>query len=89
MGEPQLEKSDLIVRDASSNNMEILGKFQCIFNMKGKPGAGYAHVVKRESLLGLDWITQNEVMNHHLDKMINRVELSEEESLVSDLKTRN
>ena len=87
MGKPALEKSDINVRDATGGKMAIQGKLKCDFNIRGVFGSGYAYITPRASLMGLEWIQQNESMAHYLDMMI-VCKVEKELSLVDELKTK-
>ncbi|KAK6042900.1 hypothetical protein COOONC_19596 [Cooperia oncophora] len=56
MGSPALEKTNIVVKNASGDYMKIHGKLKCKITMKGVTTEGDAYVTPYNSLLGLEWI---------------------------------
>ncbi|PIO54945.1 hypothetical protein TELCIR_23680 [Teladorsagia circumcincta] len=73
MGSPTLEKTNVVVKNASGDRMKVYGKLRCMIEMKGIKTEGYAYVTPYNSLMGLEWIRGNEEMAHHMDMMISEV----------------
>ncbi|VDP26604.1 unnamed protein product, partial [Heligmosomoides polygyrus] len=59
MGSPKLEKTNVIVKNASGDVMQIEGRLKCTIEMKGKNSEGYAYVTPYNSLMGLEWLQNN------------------------------
>ncbi|VDL80195.1 unnamed protein product [Nippostrongylus brasiliensis] len=73
MGAPSLEKTNVMVRNASGNLMKIYGRLRCEYEMKGHKAQGYAYVTPFNSLMGLEWIQCNEEMVYHMKMMVAEV----------------
>ncbi|KAK6027119.1 hypothetical protein OSTOST_06856 [Ostertagia ostertagi] len=69
MGSPTLEKTNVVVKNASGDQMKVYGKLRCIIEMKGIKTEGYAYVTPYNSLIGLEWIRGNEEMAYHMGMM--------------------
>nr|CDJ97482.1 RNA-directed DNA polymerase (reverse transcriptase) and Integrase domain containing protein [Haemonchus contortus] len=76
MGSPVLERTNIVVKNASGENMKIYGKLKCQIKMKGVETKGYAYVTPYNSLIGLEWIRANEEMKYHLEMMTAEVKMS-------------
>ncbi|KAK5977459.1 Peptidase A2 domain-containing protein [Trichostrongylus colubriformis] len=59
MGSPQLEKTNVTVKNASGDRMKVRGRLKCAVEMKGIKSVGYAYVTPYSSLMGLEWIQNN------------------------------
>ncbi|VDO38198.1 unnamed protein product, partial [Heligmosomoides polygyrus] len=86
MGTPTLEKTNLVVKNASGTPMTIRGKLRCEFEIKGAVSEGYAYVTPYNSLMGLEWIEKNEEMSHHMRMMVTEVKLEDSANLGEELK---
>ncbi|VDL77978.1 unnamed protein product [Nippostrongylus brasiliensis] len=73
MGAPKLERTNVVVKNASGSEMKIHGKLRCEFEMKGHRTEGYAYVTPYNSLMGLEWIQANEEMMYHMKMMVAQV----------------
>nr|CDJ84927.1 Unknown [Haemonchus contortus] len=51
MGSPVLERTNIVVKNASGENMKIYGKLKCQIKMKGVETKGYAYVTPYNSLI--------------------------------------
>ncbi|KAK6033049.1 hypothetical protein OSTOST_00748 [Ostertagia ostertagi] len=69
MGSPVLERTNVVVKNASGEHMKINGKLRCKIKMKGVETEGYAYVTPYNSLMGLEWIRANVEMRYHLEMM--------------------
>ncbi|PIO66676.1 zinc knuckle [Teladorsagia circumcincta] len=69
MGSPVLERTNVVVKNASGEHMKIYGRLRCKIKMKGVETEGYAYVTPYNSLIGLEWIRANEEMKYHLEMM--------------------
>ncbi|KAK6060618.1 hypothetical protein COOONC_01721 [Cooperia oncophora] len=69
MGSPALEKTNIVVKNASGDTMKIYGKLKCKITMKGVNTEGEAYVTPHSSLLGLEWIRANENLMYHIEMM--------------------
>ncbi|KAK5972591.1 hypothetical protein GCK32_007695 [Trichostrongylus colubriformis] len=69
MGSPALERTNIVVKNASGEYMKIHGMLKCKIKMKGVETDGYANVMPYNSLIGLEWIRANEDMKDHLKMM--------------------
>ncbi|KAK6054064.1 retroviral aspartyl protease [Cooperia oncophora] len=69
MGSPALEKTNIVVKNASGDTMKIYGKLKCKITMKGVTTEGDAYVTPHNSLLGLEWIRANENLMYHIEMM--------------------
>ncbi|KAK6040832.1 hypothetical protein COOONC_21663 [Cooperia oncophora] len=67
MGSPALEKTNIVVKNASGDTMKIYGKLKCKITMKGVNTEGDAYVTPHSSLLGLEWIRANEKLMYHIE----------------------
>ncbi|PIO65310.1 hypothetical protein TELCIR_13028 [Teladorsagia circumcincta] len=76
MGSPTLEKTNVVVKNASGDRMKVYGKLRCVIEMKGIKTEGYAYVTPYNSLMGLEWIRGNEEMAYHMDMMISEVKVA-------------
>ncbi|PIO73968.1 hypothetical protein TELCIR_04039 [Teladorsagia circumcincta] len=76
MGSPTLEKTNVVVKNASGDQMKAHGKLRCKIKMKGIKTEGYAYVTPYNSLMGLEWIRGNEEMAYHMDMMISEVKMA-------------
>ncbi|PIO52816.1 hypothetical protein TELCIR_25873, partial [Teladorsagia circumcincta] len=70
MGSPSLEKTNVVVKNASGDQMKVFGKLRCKIEMKGIKTEGYAYVTPYNSLMGLEWIRGNEEMAYHMDMIL-------------------
>ncbi|KAL6728903.1 hypothetical protein Aduo_000010 [Ancylostoma duodenale] len=70
MGSPELKDTSLVVKDASGNRMKVHGELMCHFRLKGARSEGKCYLTLHKSLVGLDWIQQNDEMTYHLDRMV-------------------
>ncbi|VDL83424.1 unnamed protein product [Nippostrongylus brasiliensis] len=73
MGAPSLEKTNVLVKNASGNLMKIYGRLRCEYEMKGHKAQGYAYVTPFNSLMGLEWIQSHEEMVYHMKMMVAEV----------------
>ncbi|KAK6038780.1 hypothetical protein COOONC_23715 [Cooperia oncophora] len=64
-----LEKTNIVVKNASGDSMKIHGKLKCKITMKGVTTEGDAYVTPHSSLLGLEWIRANENLMYHIEMM--------------------
>ncbi|VDL83597.1 unnamed protein product [Nippostrongylus brasiliensis] len=90
MGAPSLEKTNVLVKNASGNLMKIYGRLKCEYEMKGHKAQGYAYVTPFNSLMGLEWIQSNEEMVYHMKMMVAEVkakDLSVEKELMETYPT--
>ncbi|KAK5974611.1 Zinc knuckle, partial [Trichostrongylus colubriformis] len=69
MGSPVLERTNIVVKNASGEQMKIHGKLKCKIKMRDAETDGYAYVTPYNSLIGLEWIRANEDMKYHLEMM--------------------
>ncbi|EYB86190.1 hypothetical protein Y032_0283g1304 [Ancylostoma ceylanicum] len=60
MGSPKLKGTSLVVKDASGNLMKVHGELICQFRLKDAVGEGKCYATLHKSLVGLDWIKQND-----------------------------
>ncbi|KAK6058544.1 retroviral aspartyl protease [Cooperia oncophora] len=91
MGSPALEKTNIVVKNASGDTMKIYGKLKCKITMKGVTTEGDAYVTPHNSLLGLEWIRANENLMYHIEMMAAEVKANcnprrEEEKLKGEEK---
>ncbi|XGW15781.1 hypothetical protein V3C99_001322, partial [Haemonchus contortus] len=86
MGSPVLERTNIVVKNASGENMKIYGKLKCQIKMKGVETKGYAYVTPYNSLIGLEWIRANEEMKYHLEMMAAEVKMSSMVKIEEELK---
>ncbi|PIO53195.1 hypothetical protein TELCIR_25480, partial [Teladorsagia circumcincta] len=54
MGSPTLEKTNVVVKNASGHQMKVYGKLRCKIEMKGIKIEGHAYVTPYNSLMGLE-----------------------------------
>ena len=80
LGKPDLVKSGVGVVNANGKPMRVLGILNCDFKMKGEYGTGCAYVSQSSSLVGLDWLTQNENMKYYLKMMTGQSEIKDRSS---------
>ncbi|KIH53171.1 hypothetical protein ANCDUO_16709 [Ancylostoma duodenale] len=73
MGAPKLEKTNVVVKNASGSSVKIHGKLWCEFEIKGSRSEGYAYVTPHNSLLGLEWIQKNKNMSYYMRMMVAEV----------------
>ncbi|PIO73745.1 hypothetical protein TELCIR_04277 [Teladorsagia circumcincta] len=76
MGSPVLERTNIVVKNASGEHMKIYGKLKCKIKMKGVETEGYAYVTPYNSLIGLEWIRANEEMEYHLEMMTAEIKVT-------------
>ncbi|PIO75512.1 reverse transcriptase [Teladorsagia circumcincta] len=76
MGSPVLERTNIVVKNASGEHMKIYGRLRCKIKMKGVETEGYAYVTRYNSLIGLEWIRANEEMRYHLEMMTAEVKVT-------------
>uniref|UniRef100_F1KU04 Peptidase A2 domain-containing protein n=1 Tax=Ascaris suum TaxID=6253 RepID=F1KU04_ASCSU len=57
---PKLLPPLVKLKSANNKNIKVRGYFECDFDINGHKGRGYCHVADTQSLLGIDWISQNE-----------------------------
>ncbi|KAK5981542.1 Zinc knuckle [Trichostrongylus colubriformis] len=86
MGSPALERTNIVVKNASGEHMKIHGKLKCKIKMKGVETDGHAYVTPYNSLIGLEWIRANEDMKYHLEMMTAEVKLASIASIDEGLK---
>ncbi|KAK5984143.1 Peptidase A2 domain-containing protein [Trichostrongylus colubriformis] len=54
MGSPVLERTNIVVKNASGEQMKIHGKLKCKIKMRDAETDGYAYVTPYNSLIGLE-----------------------------------
>nr|CDJ93658.1 RNA-directed DNA polymerase (reverse transcriptase) domain containing protein [Haemonchus contortus] len=86
MGSPALERSNIVVKNASGKQMKIYGKLKCEIKMKGVETEGYAYVTPKNSLIGLEWIRASEEMRYHLDMMTAEVKVASAAGIEEELR---
>ncbi|KAK5968396.1 hypothetical protein GCK32_022271 [Trichostrongylus colubriformis] len=86
MGSPALERTSIVVKDASGEHMKIHGKLKCKIKMKGVETEGCAYVTPYNSLIGLEWIRANEDMKYHLEMMTAEVKMASITGIEDELK---
>ncbi|PIO56080.1 hypothetical protein TELCIR_22529 [Teladorsagia circumcincta] len=86
MGSPTLERTNVVVENASGDQMKVYGKLRCKIEMKGIKTEGYSYVTQYTSLMGLEWIRGNEEMAFHMDMMIAEVKAAPNSDLEEALK---
>ncbi|EYC07816.1 hypothetical protein Y032_0068g143 [Ancylostoma ceylanicum] len=86
MGAPKLEKTSVVVKDASRSSMKIHGKLWCEFEIKESRSEGYAYVTPHNSLLGLEWIQKNEDLSYHMRMMVAEVKADHNGDVAMKLK---
>ncbi|KIH64333.1 reverse transcriptase [Ancylostoma duodenale] len=86
MGAPKLEKTNVVVKNASGSFMKIHGKLWCEFEIKGSKSEGYAYVTPHSSLLGLEWIQKNEDMSYYMRMMVAEVKADQNDDVAMKLK---
>ncbi|KAK6054650.1 retroviral aspartyl protease [Cooperia oncophora] len=87
MGSPALEKTNIVVKNASGDSMKIYGKLKCKITMKGVTTEGDAYVTPYNSLLGLEWIRANENLMYHIEMMAAEVKANCNPRRKEELKT--
>ncbi|KAK5971408.1 Retroviral aspartyl protease, partial [Trichostrongylus colubriformis] len=88
MGSPQLEKANVTVKNASGDRMKIRGRLKCTVEMKGIKSVGYAYVTPYNSLMGLEWIQNNEDMLHHMKMMVAEINTKSSSHVEEELKRK-
>ncbi|KIH67346.1 integrase core domain protein [Ancylostoma duodenale] len=86
MGAPRLEKTNVVVKNASGSSVKIHGKLWCEFKIKGSRSEGYAYVTPHNSLLGLEWIQKNEHMSYYIRMMVAEVKEDQNGDVAMKLK---
>ncbi|KAK5966525.1 Peptidase A2 domain-containing protein [Trichostrongylus colubriformis] len=86
MGSPALERTGIVVKNASGEHMKIRGMLKCKIKIKGVETDGYAYVTPYNSLIGLEWIRANEDMKYHLELMTAEVKMASIASIEEELK---
>ncbi|KAK5977875.1 Peptidase A2 domain-containing protein [Trichostrongylus colubriformis] len=86
MGSPALERTNIVVKNASGEHMKIHGKLECKIKLKGAETEGYAYVTSYNSLIGLEWIRANEDMKYHLEMMVAEVKMASTTGIEEELK---
>ncbi|KIH54296.1 retroviral aspartyl protease, partial [Ancylostoma duodenale] len=86
MGAPKLEKTSVVVKNASGSSMRTQGKLWCEFEIKGSKCEGYAYVTPHNSLLGLEWIQKNEDMSYYMKMMVAEVRADQNDDVAMKLK---
>ncbi|PIO74481.1 hypothetical protein TELCIR_03500 [Teladorsagia circumcincta] len=66
MGRPKLLPPLFKLKSANNKEINVRGRFKCVFTIDGRQGRGTSHVADTSSLLGLDWIAQVEPLFHRL-----------------------
>ncbi|KAK5964386.1 hypothetical protein GCK32_010053 [Trichostrongylus colubriformis] len=88
MGSPQLEKTNVTVKNASGDRMKIRGRLKCAVEMKDTKSVGYAYVTPYNSLMGLGWIQNNEDMLHHMKMMVAEINTKSSSYVEEELKRK-
>ncbi|PIO67683.1 hypothetical protein TELCIR_10558 [Teladorsagia circumcincta] len=86
MGSLTLENTNVVVKNASGDQMKVYGKLRCMIEMKGIKTEGYAYVTPYDSLMGLEWIRGNEEMAYHMDMTISEVKVAPNSDVEGALK---
>ncbi|EYC16485.1 hypothetical protein Y032_0033g2683 [Ancylostoma ceylanicum] len=66
IGRPKLLPPLVSLKSANNKDINVRGHFKCNFNIDGHEGRGNCHVADTTSLLGLDWIAQDEPLFRRL-----------------------
>ncbi|KAK5981553.1 Retroviral aspartyl protease [Trichostrongylus colubriformis] len=86
MGSPALERTSIVVKNASGEHTKIHGKLKCKIKIKGVETDGYAYVTPYNSLIGPEWIRANEDMKYHLEMMTAEVKMASIALIEEELK---
>ncbi|EFO97163.1 hypothetical protein CRE_03461 [Caenorhabditis remanei] len=60
LGRPKLEPPSIRVRAANNQVITVKGSFNCNFELNGVRATGTAHVTETNTLLGIDWVAQDQ-----------------------------
>ncbi|EPB67444.1 hypothetical protein ANCCEY_13469 [Ancylostoma ceylanicum] len=66
IGRPKLLPLLVSLKSANNKGINVRGHFKCNFNIDGHEGRGSCHEADTTSLLGLDWIAQDEPLFRRL-----------------------
>ncbi|EYC10725.1 hypothetical protein Y032_0054g2518 [Ancylostoma ceylanicum] len=86
MGSRKLENTSVVVKNASGSSMKIHGKLWCEIQIKRSRSEGYAYVKPHNSLLGLEWIQENEDMFYYMRMMVAEVKADHNGDVAMKLK---
>lgn len=68
IGRPHLSPSSVKLKTANNKDIKIFGQFKCDFDVDGRQGNGIRYAADTTSLLGLNWISQDEQLFQRLSK---------------------
>ncbi|CAI5445708.1 unnamed protein product [Caenorhabditis angaria] len=67
LGRPELSPPLFDLKSANQQPINVYGFFRCKFDLDGQTGEGTCHVADSLTLLGMDWIVQNDALYRSLN----------------------
>ncbi|CAI2340087.1 unnamed protein product [Caenorhabditis sp. 36 PRJEB53466] len=68
LDKPEMSPSTRRLRSVTNKSISVLGQLKCDFVLNGQPGSGTCQVTNTESILGMDWIKQDQSLYGRLLK---------------------
>lgn len=89
IGSPKLSTPTQIANDASTNEIEFLGEFNCALEFKSNNAKGKCLVFKNSNLnlLGIDFISLLDLWDKSINSICNAINTESRETIVNSLKS--